>query len=71
MCTVDTGMLGQVWWNPEQPSAFVDFNTQHKCKNYDAIREWARVRQLPEPGNGPPDLLEPPKAGDRIYAEIP
>jgi hypothetical protein len=71
MCTVDTGLLGQVWWNPEQPTAFVDFNTQHKCKNYDAIREWARVRQLPEPENGPPDLLEPPKPGDRVYAEIP
>lgn len=72
MCTVDTGLLGQVWWNPEAPAAFVDFNTEHKCKNYDAIRAWAEKRQLPPPEQGPPDLLEPPKPGvDTILDEIP
>jgi len=47
----------------------VDFNTEHKCKNFDAIREWAKERQLPE--SVEPDFLEPPVAGDRIFDEIP
>ena len=69
MCTVDTGVLGQVWVNPTEPTTFVDFNTAHTCKNYDAIRQWAEERQLPE--HPPKDFLEHPKAGDRIYSEIP
>ena len=69
MCTPDTGLLGQVWWDPEAPKAFVDFNTEHKCKNYDAIREWARVRQLP--ASVPADFLKGPEVGDRIYDTIP
>jgi Mycotoxin biosynthesis protein UstYa len=71
MCTVDTGLLGQVWWNPKEPTAFVDFNTQHTCKNYDAIRAWAEKRQLPPPELSPPDLLEGPGPGSRVYPEIP
>jgi hypothetical protein len=71
MCTVDTGLLGQVWWNPEKPAAFVDFNTQHKCKNYEAIRKWAEERQLPPASMTPPDFLQTPQAGDTVYAEIP
>jgi hypothetical protein len=46
MCNVDTGVLGQVWYDKENPSAFPDFNTRHKCKNYDAIREWAELHQV-------------------------
>ena len=69
MCTPDTGLLGQVWWDPEYPQAFVDFNTEHKCKNFDAIRQWAEKRQIPE--TVPADFLLPPKDGDTIYSEIP
>jgi hypothetical protein len=69
MCTIDTGVLGQVWTNPKAPTAFVDFNTRHRCKNFDAIRAWAEEHQLPE--NPPPDHLEPPQPGGRIYLEIP
>jgi Mycotoxin biosynthesis protein UstYa len=86
MCTVDTGVLGQVWVaQPDGPNPhgshdgavttampvmpFVDFNTKHQCKNFDAIRKWAEVRQLPE--ETPSDYLEPPGTGDRIYSEIP
>jgi hypothetical protein len=49
--------------------AFVDFNTKHQCKNFDAIRQWAEERQLPE--NPPDDYLVMPGKGDRVYAEIP
>ncbi|KAL2889554.1 hypothetical protein HOO65_020096 [Ceratocystis lukuohia] len=47
MCNVDTGVLGQVWYNQSHPKPFPDFNTQHKCKNFDDIRDWAVGRQLP------------------------
>ena len=69
MCTVDTGVLGQVWWNPKWPEAYVDFNTRHKCKNFDAIRRWAEERQLPK--DVPEDFLQPPKEGDTVYEHIP
>ena len=46
MCNIDTGVLGQVWTNPKAPEAFPDFNTQHKCKNYDAIKQWAIDHQV-------------------------
>ncbi|RAL04533.1 oxidase ustYa family protein [Aspergillus ibericus CBS 121593] len=69
MCSVDVGVLGQVWVHPDHPEPFVDFNTEHKCRNFDQIREWAQQNQLPE--TVPSDFLEPPKIGDRVYEAIP
>lgn len=73
MCTVDVGVLGQVWYQPpgSSPEAFVDFNTVHKCRNFDAIRNWAEKHQLPEAKDCPADFLELPKDGDRIYQDVP
>jgi hypothetical protein len=50
MCNVDTGVLGQVWYDPNEPKAFPDFNTRHKCKNYDEVRKWAEELQVCYPG---------------------
>jgi len=69
MCTVDTGLLGQVWVYPAAPQAFPDFNTVHMCKDFEAVRRWAELRQLPQ--TVPGDFLVPPAEGDRIYEEIP
>lgn len=72
MCQADVGVFGQVWYKaaPEdKPAAFVNFNTDHKCRNYDDIREWARVRQLPE--DAPEDFLQPPLPGQNIHAGVP
>jgi len=72
MCEVDTGVLGQVWWaagEGQSANAFVDFNVNHRCKNYDAIRAWAEARQLPEPESLPPDYLQGPTG--LVYGEIP
>ncbi|KAL1629125.1 hypothetical protein SLS56_005568 [Neofusicoccum ribis] len=71
MCTVDTGVLGQVWFQPSSAplEAFVDFNTRHKCRNYDAIRAWAEERQIP--AAVPDDFLQPPSPGDTVYTAIP
>lgn len=46
MCNVDTGVLGQVWYDKKHPEAFPDFNTQHICKNYEDIRLWAEKNQV-------------------------
>lgn len=69
MCTVDIGVLGQVWLYPQRPEAYVDFNTQHRCRNFEDVRRWAEENQLPE--NVPDDFLARPKRGDRVYEEIP
>lgn len=64
MCTVDIGVLGQVWWNKEVPTAFPDFNTQHTCRNFEDVREWAEKHQAPKVEDLPPDYLLPPKSED-------
>jgi hypothetical protein len=69
MCMPDTGVLGQIWWDKKAPKAFVDFNTEHKCKNYEAIREWAKERQIPE--TVPGDFLMPPESIGDVMDEIP
>ena len=69
MCAVDTGVLGRVWIYPENPEPFVDFNTQHKCKNFGEIRDWAEANQLPE--DPPEDFLQPPLLGEKILQQMP
>lgn len=72
MCTVDTGVLGQIWWGDvDNPEGFVDFNTNHQCKNYEAIRQWAEERQLPPPDECPGDFLLPPRGPEDILPAIP
>ncbi|KAJ5281326.1 hypothetical protein N7478_006698 [Penicillium angulare] len=68
MCTVDTGLLGQVWIYPDNPEPYHDFSSQHKCKNFEKIRRWAQINQLPE--DLPTDFLAP-MPGDTIYQEMP
>ncbi|KAM0428614.1 hypothetical protein ACHAPT_006975 [Fusarium lateritium] len=64
MCNVDTGVLGQVWTNPADPTAFPDFNTKHKCKNYDAVKDWALKLQAPPEDGLPNDYLLLPEPED-------
>ncbi|USP80641.1 hypothetical protein yc1106_07915 [Curvularia clavata] len=75
MCNPDVGVLGQVWWQPEnepEPMPFVDFNTRHRCRDYEAIRRWAEAHQLPpETEVDMQRFYEKPKAGDTILREIP
>ncbi|TLS25891.1 hypothetical protein PpBr36_07589 [Pyricularia pennisetigena] len=59
MCNVDTGLLGQVWFDPQKPAAFPDFNTRHKCKNFDAVRQWAETLQAPLADQIPMDYVKP------------
>ncbi|OCL09382.1 hypothetical protein AOQ84DRAFT_291351 [Glonium stellatum] len=75
MCTVDIGVLGQVWFQPpSSPFAepYVDFNTRHKCRNFDAVRAWAEAHQIPPPeAVNMEEFYEEPKEGDTIYTAIP
>ena len=70
MCSVDIGVFGAVWvQNGTHRRSFVDFNTKHVCRNFDAIRDWAAERQIPEvvPGG----FLEQPGEGVTILDEFP
>ncbi|KAK5108716.1 hypothetical protein LTR62_007863 [Meristemomyces frigidus] len=72
MCSVDIGVMGQVWFQPAlaaNPEAYVDFNTEHVCRNFEDIRDWAEKHQ--GPAEIPADYLEPPQVGDRVYTAIP
>ena len=67
MCNVDTGVLGQVWTrqsNTKPPQAFPDFNTKHKCKDYDAVRKWAQDHQVPPNGKLPIGYVADLEAND-------
>ncbi|KAL5341429.1 hypothetical protein BJX70DRAFT_358731 [Aspergillus crustosus] len=69
MCTIDIGVLGQVWIHPDEPSPFVDFNTDHRCRNFEDVRAWAERNQLP--GDTPVGFLRMPGEGDRVFSEVP
>jgi hypothetical protein len=45
MCQPDTGVFGQ-YWVKELNGTFVDFNTVHKCKNFEEIRDWVVQHQV-------------------------
>jgi hypothetical protein len=64
ICHVDTGILGQIWWDKKRPKAFPDFGTQHICRSFEAVRRWAFENQLPE--RTPHDFLKPPLEQDVV-----
>jgi hypothetical protein len=55
---MDIGVFGSVWVGKRTDvHTFTDFNTKHVCRNFDQIREWARLNQMPDQ---PGDFLELP-----------
>ncbi|ORY17949.1 hypothetical protein BCR34DRAFT_473967 [Clohesyomyces aquaticus] len=75
MCVVDVGVLGQVWYQVEgedHPTPFTDFNTKHKCRDYEAVQKWAEEHQLPpESEVDMSKFYKMPKLGDWINPEVP
>ena len=75
MCVPDVGVLGQIWYKLEEmaePSMFVDFNTEHRCRNFENVRKWAEKHQLPrEEDVDMANLYKMPEMGDRILTAIP
>lgn len=45
MCQPDTGVFGQ-YWVEETGEPFVDFRTNHKCKNFEDLRDWVMKNQI-------------------------
>jgi len=43
MCNADYGVLGMVHIKDYTP--FIDFGTEHTCRNFDDIREWAKAHR--------------------------
>ena len=66
MCTVDIGVFGSVWVQDKTHGVktFVDFNTKHTCRNFEAVRGWAENHQLPK--SLPKNLLQVPRPGDGV-----
>lgn len=69
MCSMDIGVFGSVWVNKTVPHPFVDFNTNHVCRDFSAIREWAQEHQVPD--DLPRDWLELPGEGVKVWDSTP
>ena len=68
MCSVSTDLLAHVWMAPSAaanssaPVAFPDFNTAHRCRNFDDVRAWAERAQVwTGAGRGPDGLVQAPR----------
>ncbi|KAF7901476.1 hypothetical protein EAF00_003697 [Botryotinia globosa] len=69
MCTVDIGVMGKIWVRPEALEAYQDFNTKHKCRDFDAVRNWAEQRQMP--ADVPVDFFQQPVGREAVYSTHP
>lgn len=50
-CKPDLGVFGQYWVKDDVQGideAFVDFNTDHKCIDWEAVRGWSQEHQSME-----------------------
>jgi hypothetical protein len=65
MCSADTGLLGAFW--VQGYGEVVYFNTDHKCKNYGDIRQWAEDHQFWATSNDRTEIMP----GDIVLPEIP
>ncbi|KAK5700588.1 hypothetical protein LTR97_005105 [Elasticomyces elasticus] len=69
VCTADFNVFGQVWVT-DIDAAFPDFMTKHKCKDFNAIRQWAHDGQITEKQMQDERFLMR-AAGDVAVASIP
>lgn len=65
MCNADMGLVSHVWARLKsgEVSPQSDFVNWHRCRNYDAVLEWAFDHERPE---GDPDYQGVLLPGDRI-----
>ncbi|KAL7897152.1 hypothetical protein HDV63DRAFT_380029 [Trichoderma sp. SZMC 28014] len=62
-CKPDLGVFGQYWVKDKEQGvdgSFVDFNTDHKCVDWEPIREWVHAHQTLE------DIVVELKEGDKV-----
>lgn len=59
MCSSDVGLVGLSWFNISgEAMPLPKFDTKHQCRNFEAIREWARTEQVIDP---PDDYFRQPQ----------
>jgi hypothetical protein len=68
MCQPDTGVFGS-YWVKSVDGVFVDFNTEHKCKNFGELRDWVGRHQVDEKKLGLLEVVKRP--GDLVLDDIP
>ncbi|PGH16402.1 hypothetical protein AJ79_01733 [Helicocarpus griseus UAMH5409] len=68
MCQPDLGLFGQ-YWIEDTDEPFVDFHTNHKCKNFHEIREWVIENQMPKEKYRKVKVVKRP--GDIVLPTIP
>lgn len=69
MCKADVSILGHVWIRDY--GIYPDFNTKHRCKNFEAIRDWARDRQLREDVDADGKSVFAIREDDEVLDDIP
>lgn len=70
MCTADTGVHPYLWaMSGKNAHLYPDFNRDHKCRNFDDIRRFAKEHQAPWGEDGELDVQ--PKEGEAILPAIP
>ena len=47
MCSSDVGIFGAYWWDGE-PVPVQEFSTEHRCRNFDDVLDYALSTQLPK-----------------------
>ena len=66
MCTADIGLVTGVWVKG-YGEPYPDFSTQHQCREFEKIQEWAKMHELKVSmkeivaARGPVNLTGPPK----------
>jgi hypothetical protein len=67
MCNADVGVISHQWVKGI-PDPFANFNTNHKCRDINAVREWIDKRTVPDAPEG--GSFPIPK-GSKIWAQPP
>lgn len=68
MCQPDTGVFGQ-YWISDIGATFVDFQTEHKCKNFEELRDWVVSNQVSEEFYNASRVVRRP--GDIVMDRVP
>lgn len=70
MCQIDIAVFGQVWTQGRDGlEPFTDFHTDHKCRNFEDVRQWAEERQIEHEDGLPSDYFLPPSG--HVYSGTP
>lgn len=65
MCDADVGVLTYNWVK-NHSGPYPNFNTLHKCRNFDNVLAWGRAHQAPRPRGG-----NVKKPADAVEMELP